>query len=92
MQPQEARAPNGPPVTRPRPAAAICSALVATVTTLTTCPEPLMFVVVSLVICLFEVGGVCEVLSGDGSAQSNRPAFPFRVLYCFQPIGIKVPK
>ena len=34
-----------------------------------------------------------NVLSGDGSAQSNRPAFPLRVLYSFQPrvLGIRLP-
>jgi len=34
---------------------------------------------------------LCEVLSGDGSAQSNRPAFPLRVLYSFQPEDIRLP-
>ncbi len=34
---------------------------------------------------------MCEVLSGDGSAQSNRPAFPLRVLYSFQPEDIRLP-
>ena len=51
-----------------------------------------MFVVVSLVICLFEVGGVCEVYREiDGDNQ--RPAFPLRVLYSFQPrvLGIRLP-
>jgi len=35
----------------------------------------------------------CEVLSGDRSAQSNRPAFPRRVLYGFQPpcLGLRLP-
>ena len=49
-----------------------------------------MFVVVSLVICLFEVGGVCEVYREiDGDNQ--RPAFPLRALYSFQPVGIRLP-
>ena len=34
---------------------------------------------------------MCEGLSGDGSAQSNRPAFPLRVLYSFQPEDIRLP-
>ena len=37
--------------------------------------------------------GMVNVVSGDGSAQSNRPAFPSRVLYGFQPRvgGIRLP-
>jgi len=35
----------------------------------------------------------CDVLSGDGWRHSTPPAFPLRVLYCFQPLrrGIRLP-